>query len=310
MKKILFAVLASTFATALMGADLVYDYKASIKRIDPVYKGRTVVLDGVKKTRVTESYNVVSDTISGYIVIKPCKACDEDGIDSSLDLNDGTAYLVRKGDKYAKKNGKPFVLRAPVGVKSYIFGAYTIGQEDPVLDPQGSDKDAKKAWMALSYTTNIESDTLYSEQVLPKYGDRDPRNEVLIGFLGLDVLAGADITQMGFGTVKFLTQKEKGSIGFCTEDPDDVSNCKIINTISGTLIGDPIYLGLCGATPMWDLCYSDGQNNGGQAVITGTWTLKFNSTLSNAEKYPVKEDIILEKLKADVEDVADAVERN
>ena len=67
MKKILFAVLASTFATALM-ADYVYDYKASIKRIDPSYKVRTVTVDRSKAKAVTSSYSVVSDTLSKNVV--------------------------------------------------------------------------------------------------------------------------------------------------------------------------------------------------------------------------------------------------
>lgn len=301
MKKILFAVLASTFATALM-ADLVYDYKASIKRIDPVYKARKV-----KGTlAITESYNVVSDTISGYVVLPKCTACDGT-VDDYLDV-EGTAYLVRKGDKYSKKAGKPFVLQTDVAAAAAIFGAYVIDGASADGKPQVSIADAKKAWMSMVYTTHVDDrnyEKITSDYILPKYGDKDDKNTAYFGFLGLDNYAGANVWAAGFGTAKILTEREAASLGFCVSTPGSSKSCQYINTITGTLIGDPAYQGACGATPMWNVCYPDNANEN-QAVISGTWTLKYNKTLS--AKTNQKEEI-LKKLGAENTDVIEASDK-
>ena len=78
-------------------------------------------------------------------------------------------------------------------------------------------------------------------------------------------------------------------------------NCTIVNTISGTLVGYPWYKGACGRTPMWDLCVrtnADGTisyiDSAEDAVISGTWSLKYNNKLSDAAD---KEAAILNALK-------------
>lgn len=288
MKKILFAVLASTFATALMGADLVYDYKASIKRIDPSYKLRTVN----KYKTVTETYSVASDTISGYVVIPACKACDTEGTESSLE-NTGYAYLVRKGDKYAKKNGLPFILKTTVTVDAAFFGAYVTGHPEFIYKlTNDTVKDAKKAWMSLSYSTGAYADKpISTKAVLPSVGS-DQDEPLPYGFFGLDNIGGTKVEARGFGTAKIMTWKEAGDLGFCEGSEDAEGSCSYITAISGTLVGDPAYQGLCGATPMWDIC---SWNTVKDAVISGTWTLKYNKTLTKVAD-DEKEDAILTKL--------------
>lgn len=291
MKKILFAVLASTFATALM-ADYVYDYKASIKRIDPSYKVRTV--DGSKA--VTENYNVVSDTLSGYVVVPACIACDENGVSSSVTEDfAGTAYIVRKGDKYVKQ-----VLKTPADMGSAIFGAY-VNNTTSDNTPRASIKDAKKAWMYLAYASQDSDATISSEVVLKKVGATD----LNYGFLGFDNIGVVEIEAAGFGTAKIMSKAEVTDLGFCGDTTTPGWSCQIINTISGTLVGTAEYQGPCGVTPMWDLCYSvENQNTDSvtDAVVTGTWTLKFNKSLS-AVAADAKEAAILSKLKATADDI-------
>lgn len=286
MKKILFAVLASTFATALM-ADYVYDYKASIKRINPTYKVRTVD----KAKAVTESYSVVSDTLSGYVIVPACIACDEEGVSSSIEgfTNDNAyAYIIRKGDKYVKS-----VLKTKPVMASAIFGAY-VNNTTSDNAPRASIKDAKKAWMYLAYASQDSEATLSSDVVLKKVGATD----LNYGFLGFDNLGIVTITATGFGTAKIMSKAEVTDLGFCGDTTTPGWSCQYINTISGTLIGLAEYQGPCNVTPMWDLCYSEDKNTDSvnDAVVTGTWTLKFNKSLS-AVAADEKEAAILKKLK-------------
>ena len=286
MKKILFAVLASTFATALM-ADYVYDYKASIKRINPTYKVRTVD----KAKAVTESYSVVSDTLSGYVIVPACIACDsEAGVESSIAEDfAGTAYIVRKGDKYVKS-----VLKTKPVMASAIFGAY-VNNTTGVDAPLASIKDAKKAWMSLAYASQNSNDILSSDVVLKNVGATD----LNYGFLGFDNLGVVTIEATGFGTAKIMSKAEVTDLGFCGDNTTPGWSCQYINTISGTLIGFAEYAGPCNVTPMWDLCYSVEKqitNTVDKAVISGTWTLKFNKSLS-AVAADEKEAAILKKLK-------------
>lgn len=290
MKKILFAVLASTFATALM-ADYVYDYKASIKRINPTYKVRTVD----KAKAVTESYSVVSDTLSGYVIVPACIACDEEGVSSSIAEDfAGTAYIVRKGDKYVKS-----VLKTPTVMGSAIFGAY-VNNTTSNNTPRASIKDAKQAWMSLAYASQDSNATLSSDVVLKKVGTTD----LNYGFLGFDNLGVVTISATGFGTAKIMSKAEVTDLGFCGDTTTPGWSCQYINTISGTLIGFAEYQGPCNVTPMWDLCYSEDQNTDSvtDAVVTGTWTLKFNKSLS-AVAADEKEAAILKKLKATANDI-------
>lgn len=300
MKKILFAVLASTFATALM-ADYVYDYKASIKRINPTYKVRTVD----KAKAVTTSYSVVSDTLSGYIVVPACVACAEGGVSDSIGgfTNDKTyAYIIRKGNKY-KKN----VLKTKPVMSSAIFGAY-VNNTSKKTDPQKAEaplasiKDAKKAWMYLAYASHDagKNDMLSSEVVLTKVNPTD----LYYGFLGFDNKGIVTIVATGFGTAKIMSKAEVTDLGFCGDNTTPGWSCQYINTISGTLIGLAEYEGPCGITPMWNLCYSEDKNTASvnDAVISGTWTLKFNKSLS-AVAADEKEAAILKKLKVTANDI-------
>lgn len=307
MKKILFAVLASTFATALMGADFVYDFKASIKRIEPSYKIRTVN----KAKTVTSSYNVVSDTLSGYIIVPRCKACASNGTSdfaSSISDMNGTAYIIRKGDKYKKS-----ILKTPVAIDSAIFGAYIDAgkkyADNEKAVPLASIRDAKKAWMGLAFKSNNSIRTIDSTDVLKNL----KKTPLAYGFLGFDNDGVVEIMATGFGTVTHLGEKEQTDLGFCGPDVTDGWSCIRINTISGTLIGTADYSGPCGQTPMWNLCYSTknpvNTDFVTKAVVTGTWTLKYNKTLSEkvVDDNEKVDEIINKKLKGYTQDTTNDV---
>lgn len=309
MKKILAALLVGAFGLSAVAQSVVYDYKASFKRVDPQYKIRTIKEDGSSYKAVTESYGIASDSITGYIVLPVCEDCDGE-LESSLEDFEGVAYLVRKGDKISKKAELPFVLKTDVDAAAAIFGkeAYIVGYP---TDGDPSDvKNLKNAWMTLNFwapgATDLDPENVIdSGMLIPAAAGED----VWLGFLGLDNVAGSRpyVWNKGFGTVKTISQAEATTLGFCDGDTTPGWSCAIIQSISGSTLGEFAYEGLCGNTPMWDLCdpTEDGMVN--VAPIAGTWTLKYNASLSKVAEAS-KEAEILKKLKAVSTDVIDATE--
>ena len=280
MKKILFAVLASTFASALMG-DYVYDYKASIKRINPTYKNYTATVRGSKYATVSESYSVVSDSIKGYIVTKECVGCDTQNTSlatSSLDQKAVVAYLTRTGDKKDK-----YIWQVDATYSANVFGAFIYPTEG---NPQKDASAAKKAWMDLDYSIPAEKNSKFvklSEYVNVK-ADRIPSgyDKAYYGFLGLDNYGPIKVVQTGFGTASSaVTPGTEGSLGCLEPQPGKEPCSKItVKSISGTLVGDATYDGLCGNIPMWDVCKTTVKAH--VAGFSGTWTLKLNTSLTKS----------------------------
>jgi len=305
MKKILVALLVGAFGISAMAQSIVYDYKATVKRVDPQYKVRTIKGSSSSYKAVTESYGIASDTISGYVVLPVCEDCDGD-LETSLDRDDfvGTAYLVRKGDKLSKKAGKPFIAVTDAEARAAIFGkdAYIVGY--PSNGNPSDVKNLKSAWMwmwvELPGATDTDPDTVIDSGLLIPAA---PGENVYLGFLGLDNLYEYScFRSTGFGTAKILSYSEAASLGFCDGAEASSWSCAIIQSISGTVQGEYFYEGLCGVTPMWDLCDPTDDGNTGYAPVTGAWTLKYNASLS---KLPDSEkaDAILKKLKATSADV-------
>lgn len=300
MKKFLAAMLVASFGAGLIAQTLVYDYKASIKRIDAKYSIKKID----KVQWVTESYAVASDTISGYVTLPACVACNADGTLTSMDSAEfaGYAYLVRKGDKFAKKSGLPFVLKTDAYANAAIFGAYIQivngGDNAPLADIRA----ANKAWMWLDYLLpqTTAFDVIDSQLVVKKAASI----ALGYGFLGLDYTGTEEpVYHTGFGTAKILSWFEAADLGWCEMEEDIEGSCQYVASISGTLVGYPQYQGPCDLTPMWDVCY-DGDQIVNDAVISGTWTLKYNKSLSTAAEAS-KEAAILGKLKAEADDVND-----
>lgn len=297
MKKILTAILAGAFGLTAVAQTVVYDYKATFKRVNPVYKVRTV--SGAKY--VTESYNVSSDQIKGYVILPLCTDCN--GAATTSINNTGVAYLTRKGDKYSKDNTLPFVLKTPARTVSAIFGnnAYILGTTPPDYTPSAV-KDLKSAWMMLSFAVpNNGVNVIDSAELVSQAGGYG----VWYGFMGLDHIAGGVVNNNGFGSARVLTNSQAATLGWCGGLPGSSTSCQMVQSISGSTLATFGYNGLCNSTPMWDVCSTDTvagwtigmANVSGVAPIAGTWTLKFNNSLSNAGNQAAQETAIYGKLK-------------
>lgn len=294
---------------------MVYDYKASIKRLDFVLALKTIN----KKQYVTQSFKTTSDTINGYIIIPICMICnDEFGVSNSM-VWEGEkpvlGYFWRSGDKIGKKatvkhysaqsgeyDGPVYYVAYDNAVKvdAAMFGAYTVGSESLKDETGGTLKGKpltsnKYAWMQIVYNlgangTAVSTSNLFNNKKVSP----DAINYAFLGYANVN--AGYVINN-GFGTI---TSKKvtcipgaDGLIGICDDtDPikEDTKFQTIINTISGSVCGgaqtmsrgmdfvDPLYAGPCGVTPIWDICDISPVND---AVIFGTWTLKYNKSMTD-----------------------------
>jgi hypothetical protein len=305
MKKILAALLVASFGAGLMAQDLVYDYKASIKRLDAQF---SIKKDKKNNKFVASSYKVASDTISGYVVLPICVSCHEQGVEATWsDEFEGTAYLVRKGDKLSKKAGVPYVLVTPVSSNAAIFGAY-VNIKDATGAPQANIKAANKAWMWLNYSLPEDSVAISTKYVLKNVAE----DQITLGYLGLTNVGIQEDTLVqhtGFGAAKITGWYEAAELGWCEDGESSEGSCQYVSSISGTLVGYPTYLGMCGVTPMWDVCYDKTNNNimVTDGVVSGSWTLKYNKSVTkgyNAEG-PA---FLFKKLKANYD--ADMIDEN
>ena len=310
MKKILAALLVASFGAGLMAQNLVYDYKASIKRLDAQFS----IKSANKAKFVASSYKVASDTISGYVALPICISCYAQGVRTTMDDNfGGYAYLVRKGDKISKKAGIPYVLVTPVKANAAIFGAY-VNIKDNAGKPQANIKAANKAWMWLDYNLPEDSKSISTKYVLPNVAE----DEITIGYLGLTndsvTAKGATVYHTGFGAAKITGWTQAAELGWCADQPGDEGSCQYVSSISGTLVGYPHYLGMCGVTPMWDVCYNAGVNTNmvKDGVISGSWTFKYNQSVTKgynaATTQAAKDAYIFGKLKAKY--AADMIDEN
>ena len=302
MKNLFTAILIAVVSTSVFAAEYyVYDYKASIKRLDYVLTTKKVA----KVDTVIQKYKVASDTIKGYVVIPACIYCTtaQDGADSSIGM-ESEGWFVRVGDKLSAKYGLPYVAYDnDVYVAAAKFGAYITGDDNTPVDP----KNNKLAWMKLGYALGDNGNALDISAFLKKYSDDD----VNYRFLGASNIDAGHVVNTGFGTVKSATETDT-TYDPCTGILSTSTTCDLIISITGTLCGgptvdamddlDPEYAGLCEVTPMWDVC-SDLPYL--KAVICGTWTLKYNASLT--KKYNASGvAAIYDALKVTEADVYDA----
>ena len=302
MKKFLTTLLALTVSSVVM-ADLVYDYTLNFKRIDAKYAIKKIN----KVDQIVESYGTTSDTISGYLVVPACLACDPtEGTDTYADIEDAEMYLVRKGHnrKITSVDGTavPFVAYTQEAyVDAAIFGAYVNNTKEN-NDPLASIADAKSATMLLWW--NVGQDDLADSKFAIA---KKPGTDLPYGFLGFDNNY-VDVYNSGFGSAKVLLYKKAGDFDFCGDtDPEEYS-CQYVDSINGTIAGYGEYAGACNLTPMWDVCYLKGsamEATHSSAAVSGTWNLKYNKKISESAD---PEALILKNLKATLADVFDADE--
>ena len=118
MKNLFTAILIAVISTSVFAAEYyVYDYKASIKRLDYILTTKKVS----KVDTVIQKYKVASDTIKGYVVIPACIYCTtaQDGAASSIGM-ESEGWFVRVGDKLSAKYGIPYVAH---DAEVYVAGA-------------------------------------------------------------------------------------------------------------------------------------------------------------------------------------------
>ena len=297
MKKILITL----FATMLIGSvfadsSLVYDFRASIKRLDMKLKYIS------REHMIAQSFNTKSDTIKGYVVLPSCTSC-EGNVFSTVDEDYvGYAYVLLTGVSKTV-NEERIVMKVPVKAHSAIFGSDMLCSDgQPMTSPT-------KALMSLDLKFpepgDIEADLNAGKLISKLKGVTG--NELYNGFFGPSHVGDLSLLQCtGFGGVKVHTQKTAPVIGMCgAGDPGKEWKCAIVTSITGTLVGYPTQTGACGNSPMWDGCVDNDSGSAkytitNDAVISGTWQIKFNNTLTKVDE---KEAAILKKLGVTAENM-------
>lgn len=275
MKKSLIAMIAALFCSALMAQVLVYDYAASFKRIDVTQK---ILKNGTKKTHY-DSAKLVSDKFTGYMVINACQECGGKMLTSATvdvavptdnyeqDENAAIVYITRKGDK--AKN----VYRAIGTFEGNMFGAnatklkgnWVFGSKTKFTDASG--------WLVFPFSWGEIGNT---------------------GFLGFDQqFADALCYNGGFGKVTFKTTSTPVVVD--CEDDVLIATCAAIKSLSGSMLSDVNYTGVCGEF-LFDVCNQAADNT---APIPGTYTLKLNDNkkFQGLATFKAAEDAIIEKEK-------------
>lgn len=301
MKKFIVALLTAVVGTTALAQNYwVYDYKASIKRMDYVLTARS--------GRALQYYKTASDAIVGYVAIPRCVGC-EGPLAQSLLAEGGNreasfGYFKRSGDKLKLAQ---FVTYDPyVYVDSAMFGAALYHKNQETKEISGKNK---YAWMKLSFYLGDNGIDTTTGKFIKNSGDA-----LAYRFLGFSNTDAGEVVNTGFGTVS--TSASDPTFSICGLPVDAGTNCAYIVAISGTLVGggyisseaydgvdaanfvyymDPTYSGICNATPIWDLC--DGREVN-KAIICGTWTLKFNRALSAKATAAAIKTAILAKLGA------------
>lgn len=291
MKKLLTAILLGAFAVSASAQYLIYNYKASFKRVDPVYQKVSYAFDSYSSTKKDftgyfDTFQVASDSLNGYLIIPACDDCltpadaaafgwDDfgSGDDTSYTAADPTLLVTRKGDKLYKTVwyfDNSVYVDAAMFNKGVALRIPTGG--DTLAGTPSSIKKIKTAWGILSYSIN---NTLNTTQTISMKG-MTSNQTTTYGFLGYQSMGGS-IDSTGFGSVSVITNDGSTTIGFCGNTVIPGTQCIAVNKISGSIVGGFGYAGLCAAPPMFDICDYTGV---GGAPISGTWSLSINKSLS------------------------------
>lgn len=304
MKKILFAALMISMvgvlsaATASVSTKNVYNYQASIKRLNANYYIAT--LPSSTTRTIADQYSVVSDTILGYVVIDRCVVCQNGTLTQFNNSTNGAsknayAWLTRVGDTYHKT-----IFKVKADVTAALFGAYVAASiKGGKNTPYASRNNMNQAWMALNFTLPTYAQTkalaLNTKLVMPTVAEG--AEPLPYGFFGLDNTEAGYLRNSGFGVANVVTTLESSDLAWCDTPTTPGSSCQTIRTITGATIGDPQYQGPCGLTPMWDVCYDAVTDSVKDAVVCGTWVLVYDATLSQLAD-DEKDDAILTRLGA------------
>lgn len=298
MKKLFALICVGAFAGSMASAQwLVYDYKASIKNLELKVTTVKYSLEDYDSSDYTvsdelDSYTVVSNSLSGFLVIPMCMSCSPQyGAYTSVAFPNGYAipenggsklYLKRSADKTKK------IWKFDADVAAGLFNQGVAVRPDSDSDMSGTPTSLTKltqAWMWVdfefdAYPNDIEWDSENEYYIETdgdfQYAQYSPYGLLPYGWLGF----GSDYgytAATGFGKAKAVTEE-----ALCQAD----SFCFAVDSISGSIIGWDWHIGVCSLPSIWDLCYQfegpiqQGEYNETNGVITGTWSVKINKKVS------------------------------
>ena len=283
MKKLITLAVA-LIALNSMANVLVYNYKASIARLDVNLRAFRAGSSAINLDTASTRY----DSINGYLAVYACSKCNDSQMRaSSIQYNEGWIYIKRAGDKVAAKKAPKGWYRAPAQFASAMFGPkaayYSI--DGITIDTRNS---STRAWARLNYSitypTAIDEETGVEVPAGMKYAGE------VYGFLGLGNL-DSYFQHAGFGYVTYDPFTTDGACGSTNTD-----YCWKLYSIYGTLIADCTYAGKCGDY-IFDICSLAPVAD---AVAYGTWTLKLNNALSGAADFTAADAAIAKKIGVQV----------
>lgn len=241
---------------------LVYDYKATIKRLEPTFKP-------TKENGCNYTMRQVTDVISGYLVLKDCEVGDT----ICSEVGKGDLYVCRRGDKQYDK----MVWRAGFDIQTSFFGnGFSTCKTYANLNDKISDtKRANRCTVMFDF--DFLRPVAHDELAPVKNVDC----EYAYGFLGwfnMDV----KFVNTGFGSSEYKIVYPKYNI--CTYDEGGV--CLRVKSANGMVTAKGDYVGNCGGATI---------NSCNQFVVStnpvsGTWTLKLN--VAKSKSAPLSDELI------------------
>lgn len=272
MKKwfLLMCVCAFVGNVVSAGSWLVYDYKASIKRLDYKIANTKYSLstpDGTSGlvTSALESYTTASDSLKGFLLLAMCEACGVyNGSDVSLPFDEAYLYLMRGADK--TKNVWKF--EAEVSSSLFGVGAYPESEilEQNTDGPQPGSPTSYKKLTQAGMLVGFELGDCFIPETGAQFGNW---GTFPYGFLGHGSESG-DVAAAGFGKAQTLTKSS-----FC----NPTASCFQVTSINGNLVAQVFQKGVCGRPPLWDVCTLEAVV---ESVMSGTWSVKLNNKLTDS----------------------------
>jgi VCBS repeat-containing protein len=271
---------------------LVYDYRASIKRLDTRLDKVKYSVGAYDQKPNTEAYldtaTATSDSLRGFLLVPICVGCNENGTGTSLEM-DSYLYVTRKDDK----TGAVWKFGTAVSAGTFakgVAGRFNENVEDNLQQGPTSLKKLDEAWMVFAFDFLSPDGMTISGPFGVEY---------LYGFLGTGSVDG-NLVQAGFGKVKADKQSSVGVCGGSTVDA-----CFMITSISGSLTGVSTWTYICGPA-IWDICSLTAESATGTlldpstATVDGSWSVKLNKKVSaavnSASTDAAKEAILVNKL--------------
>lgn len=272
MKKSLIALFAVAFCLTTMANVLVYDYKASFKRID----AKLTKYDAHHRM---ESPKVVSDKFTGYVIVEACKACDGD-LEKSFDMeakDNATILIVRNGDK--EKN----VIETKGAFLAGMFGAKAGLVENAKGVKEVLDK-FTDAGLQLKFPISVAAGAL---------GNGTAATEAIVDNAGFGKVTKQVTKTPGTPATKDKPGYWTPSDG-CSDDwheaekgteavPGETKTCWEVKNISGSMMTSANYTGDC-CDYLFDVCDFVTPATIDIAPIPGTFTLKLNNALTYNKK--------------------------